>query len=101
MTTVSNLGFGHTSFLQPATRAAAKAPHRARLNRIRATRMHGSLWRHTQQEDASHESHGLLARMFFGVIAALGLGSVVYGLWQTVALMSGSHLHDAVATFLH
>ena len=63
--------------------------------------MSASLWRHTQNESAAESRHQFVARAVLAGIAALGLGSTAYTVWQAGVLMSGSHLQDAISAFLH
>lgn len=65
-----------------------------------APEMPASLWRHTQNEDATETSHHRTAGRVLAGAAVLSLGSVVYALCQAGGLLSGSRLHDAVAAFL-
>lgn len=99
MTTVSNRLFDTTILNQPATRAA-RAAKAAKPKARHEPAMPASLWRHTQNEDAAATRHGLVVRTTFGILAALGAGSVSYAAWQLCALLSGDHLHDAVSAFL-
>ena len=100
MITASNSLFDTAILNQPATRAARTA-NAAKVGVRHQSTMPTSLWRHTQKEDEAETRHGLVARMIFGILAALGLGSVSYAAWQMCALMSDNHLHDAIGAFLH
>ena len=99
MTTTSNFTFNRSVLLaQPTARTAAPVLRPAPAAPVAP--MSSSLWRHTQNEHEAHTRHGLVARALYGVIAALGAGSVGYALWQTGALMAGNHLQEAVGAFL-
>lgn len=99
MLTVSNPLFETAILAQPAPRcAAAKTAVRAAASPVAG--MPVSLWRHTQNEDATGTRHHCLARRVFAGMAVLSLGSGAYAIHQTCALLSGSHFHDTIAAFL-
>lgn len=98
MTITSHRLFGSTIPVQATVRSV---PARAATKAVRpAPAMPASLWRHTQNEDASETRHHLLAGQLVAGIAALGASAVACALYQACTLMTGSRLHDAVAAFL-
>lgn len=103
MTTLANRFFD--SFVPdqadtfPALPFVAAEPAR-RLPSRPAPPMASSLWRRTLDEQDGSRPHRRAAQWLFGSIAALGIGSVAYALWETCAVMSGGSFHDAVAAFL-
>lgn len=95
-----------TTYLYGTAITVRPDAHSTRAKTIRqpktkpAPEMPASLWRHTQNEDASATSHHRTAgRLLIGA-AILSFGSVAYAICQAGALLSGSRLHDAVAAFL-
>ena len=89
---------GVRPFAVPSS-AGVRPGREARVGEVPA--MSASLWRESMKEETGHRTHHHVVRGLFGVISALGLGSVGYAAWQTCALLSGSTLHNAVSAFLH
>lgn len=65
-----------------------------------ANEMPASLWRHSQNEDATQARHHQVADRLLMGFAGFSLAGIVYAFCQTGTLMSGNRLHDAVAAFL-
>ncbi len=102
MTTPSNSLFETTILPLPDNNftrtAAAKTVRRPPAKRT--AEMPASLWRHTQNEAAAETRHQRAAGRVLAGTAIVGLGSIAYAFYQAWTLLSGSRLHDAIASFL-
>ena len=98
MTTTSHRFFDGIPSIQ-ATARSVPMPAKTKPTRP-APAMPASLWRHAQNEDGAEANHHRTAGWMLVGAAILIVGSVVYAICQTGALMSGGSLHDAVAAFL-
>jgi hypothetical protein len=78
---------------------SAESPSRSQPVRA-VPEMSANLWRHTLAENSGDRAYRIATRIFFAVVAALGIGSMAFAAWQTCALMSGNDLQNAVAACL-
>ena len=88
--------FGSTRTWSPPASAKTQTIRRPSAP---TSEMPASLWRHTQNEEAAQARHHSTASRLLLGLAGLSLGGVAYAIYQACTLMTGNHLHDAIAAF--